>query len=281
MTRVLLITGDHPRHLHAVVSIASVHEIAGWIIEAREPILPTIPISDSFIDAELKEFWDLHFQARYTSEYRFFVNECDEFDLTSAKSMDSLSSRILRVDKDSLNSTSTIAFVRETNADVAISYGCHVLRKNFLDEMPIEKYNIHGGLSPWYRGCITHFWPSYLLEPQMTGMTLHRLTHILDGGEIVHQNSASLVRGDGLHDLACRTVRSFQKELPSVITAIEKGDYQLNAQKSSGKLWLASDWNAQHLKLIYGFFQDRVVDYCLDAGKTALTKKIIKLTCES
>ena len=111
MTRVLLITGDHPRHLHAAVSIASVHEIAGWIIEDRGPILPTIPISDSFIDAELKEFWDLHFQSRYTSEYRFFVNECDEFDLTSAKSMDSLSSRILRVDKDSLNSTSTIAFV--------------------------------------------------------------------------------------------------------------------------------------------------------------------------
>ena len=40
MTRVLLITGDHPRHLHAAVSIASVHEIAGWIIEEREPIYP-------------------------------------------------------------------------------------------------------------------------------------------------------------------------------------------------------------------------------------------------
>ncbi len=277
MTKVLLITGNHPRHLHAVASIAASHEIVGWIIEERGPLLPQIPISDLNIDDELKVFWDRHFKARNKSEYRFFVDEFSEFNLLSKKSLDLLSPRILRVSEDTLNSSSTISFVSKTDANVAISYGCHVLKKSILDEMPLEKYNIHGGISPWYRGCITHFWPSYFLEPQMTGMTLHRLTHVLDGGEIVHQNSASLVRGDGLHDLACRTVRSFQGELPSIINRIEKGDYQLFEQKSSGKLWLASDWNAHHLRLVYGLFEDKIVDYCLDSGKIALPKKIKRI----
>jgi hypothetical protein len=35
----------------------------------------------------------------------------------------------------------------------------------------LARWNIHGGLSPWYRGAITHFWPSYMLEPQLTGMS--------------------------------------------------------------------------------------------------------------
>ncbi len=278
MTKVLLITGDHPRHLHAVASIASFHEIVGWIIEEREPLLPKFSISDLNVDTELKEFWDRHFHARYTSEYRFFVDEFSEFDLVSKKSRDLMSPRILRVSQDSLNSSSTISFVSNTDADIAISYGCHVLQKKILDEMPLEKYNIHAGISPWYRGCITHFWPSYFLEPQMTGMTLHRLTDVLDGGQILHQNSASLVRGDGLHDLACRTVRSFQEELPSLISRIETGDYHLEEQKSSGKLWMASDWNPHHLRLVYGFFEDKIVDYCIDSGKVALPKKIKRVS---
>ena len=26
-------------------------------------------------------------------------------------------------------------------------------------------WNIHGGLLPWYRGCLTHFRPNYCTEP--------------------------------------------------------------------------------------------------------------------
>lgn len=61
-------------------------------------------------------------------------------------------------------------------------------------------------------------------------MTIYRFIHVLYGGEIVHQNSTSLVRWDGLFDLACRTVRSFQEELPSLFSGIEKGGYQLHEQ---------------------------------------------------
>ena len=111
----------------------------------------------------------------------------------------------------------------------------------------------------------------------MTGMTMHRLTPVLDGGEIIHQNSGELVRGDGLHILASRTVKSFFEETPKVVQSISKGDYSLAPQKSSGKLWLASDWHPNHLKIIYEYFEDKIVDYCLDNKIEKVTKNLVRL----
>ena len=151
------------------------------------------------------------------------------------------------------------------------------IKNKTLEELPKKSFNLHGGISPWYRGSITHFWPSYFLEPQMTGMTLHQLTKDLDAGGIVHQNSGVLERGDGIHDLSCRTLKSFITELPFVINKILKDDFQLSTQKSSGKLWLNSDWRPEHLKLVYEYFNNKIVDYVLDNLDHSIKKTIIKM----
>lgn len=276
MVKVLLITGNHPRHLYAAGQIALQHEITGWVIQDRGEFLPQAPPPNQFLDSHLQNLFDKHFRSRYDCEHRFFVDEECDFNLLSAGFVASLCNHIHHTNKESLNSMCTGEFLSSVSADVAISYGCSVLKNELLDRMPMEKYNLHGGLSPWYRGCITHFWPSYMLEPYMTGMTMHRLTSVLDGGEIIHQNTASLVRGDGLHELACRSVRSFLAEVPIVISSINNGEYHLHTQRSAGKLWTASDWDPSHLKFVYDYFQNQIVDYCLDLGKTEVSKQIIR-----
>ena len=50
----------------------------------------------------------------------------------------------------------------------------------------------------------------------MTGMTVHDLSQELDAGDVVHQNAVDLVKGDGIHDLACRAVFGLGKELPKL-----------------------------------------------------------------
>ena len=96
----------------------------------------------------------------------------------------------------------------------------------------------------------------------MTGMTLHQVTQELDGGRIVHQKGASLCAGDGLHMLAARTTRDFFVELiPLISLCIQKNFFPAGlVQKRPGKLWLKSDWQPEHLQLIYGQFNDRIVD---------------------
>ncbi len=274
MSKIFLITGNHPRHFFLAWTLAKTNDLVGWVIEDRGDLIPKNLIDHE--DLNLRELYTMHFKKRYDAEYRFFIEE-PSIDMESKKFISSICPNIKNVSKEELNGPSVIEFITSLDIEIAFSYGCHILQNHILQRLPSEKYNFHGGISPWYRGCITHFWPSYMLEPQMTGMTMHRLTPVLDGGEIIHQNSGELVRGDGLHSLTSRTVKSFFEETPKVVQSISKGDYSLAPQKSSGKLWLASDWHPNHLKIIYEYFEDKIVDYCLDNKIEKVKKNLVRL----
>ena len=102
---------------------------------------------------------------------------------------------------------------------------------------------------------------------------LHQVTQELDGGRIVHQKGATLCRGDGLHMLAARTTRDFFNEvIPLISSCVEKNFFLLVCyKKRKGKLWLKSDWRPEQLQLIYGLFNDKIVDEYL-SGKLPNTK---------
>ena len=172
-----------------------------------------------------------------------------------------------------LNSDETVKFINSFHPKLILTYGCSKIEANLIDRLPCPFWNCHGGLSPDYRGVMTHFWPSYMLEPQMTGMTLHQVTQELDGGRIVHQKGATLCRGDGLHMLASRTTRDFINEVITLISScVEKNFFPAGLlQKRKGKLWLKSDWRPEQLQLIYGLFNDKIVDEYL-SGKLPNTK---------
>ncbi len=270
---ILLITGSHPRHLYFAEYLSKNFNISAWIIERREVFSPTKKDLEK-IDKKYRTLYQKHFNDRAISEENFF----NGLDINQSKfNPKKICNNLIFCDKSSLNSPKVYRFLENLDLKVCLSYGCHVLKDEILDILPFNKFNIHGGISPWYRGCITHFWPSYLMEPQMTGMTMHQLTNKLDGGDILHQNSGVLNKGDGIHDLTCRTVKSFISELPHVITKVLDNNFELIPQKSSGKLWVASDWGPQHLELIYNTFENKIVDYCLDNNITEVKKKIIRV----
>ena len=106
-----------------------------------------------------------------------------------------------------------------------------------------------------------------MLQPQMTGMTIHELTNKLDAGDVIHQCAADLVRGDGLHDLSCRAVKKLGIEILKLIELLLEGKEIIKKEhKTSGKLWIGKDWRPEHLHLIYEFYEDRIVDEYLDGN---------------
>jgi hypothetical protein len=99
----------------------------------------------------------------------------------------------------------------------------------------------------------------------MTGVTLHELTMQIDGGDIVHQSLAPLVRGDGLHDLACRAMMAAGDDLQRLLAVMDAGTtVQPVRQRTTGRLWRSADWRPVHLRLVYEQFEDRIVDAQLD-----------------
>ena len=250
--KIVFITGDHPRHSYIARALASTGHLVAIVSERRDAFVPEPP---AHLDQGLKTLFRHHFRARETAEAKHF----GAIEWPDVPRHDTV--------VDALNGADVQELLRHHKPDLLLSYGCHMLSDDTLACTDGERWNIHGGLSPWYRGAITHFWPSYMLEPQMTGMTVHDLTNALDAGDVVHQCVAELVRGDGLHDLAARAVMALAEELPALVAHLAAGRPVIkHAHRTSGKLWPSRDWRPEHLRVIYEIYGDRIVDHYLDGA---------------
>ena len=258
-----LITGDHPRHLFFAKAIAENNIIDTWIIQSRENFKTNTYESNT----KLTELEKLHFEKREIAENLFFKN----FDKIKEKNI----KNIIKINKEDLKNGNLIKILKDTENLNLITYGCLKLNEDILNLFKLNKFNVHGGLSPWYKGSATHFWPSYLLEPEFTGMTLHNLTQDIDGGNIIHQTSVNLNSKDNLHENACRCVKEFIDEFSALLEKkfLEKRHDGIK-QKTSGRIWTSKMWHPGLLEVIYNQFDDKINRYCLENKKLRKPKLI-------
>jgi folate-dependent phosphoribosylglycinamide formyltransferase PurN len=251
--KIILLTGSHPRHLFLAQSLYQEGLLGGLLIETRGSF---VPAPDARLSDRDRAHFIRHFKDREESEEKAFGKiDADNFSGIP----------LLEATKEELNSPEIRSWISSIQPDVAISYGVHKLGDELLSILPSYAWNIHGGLSPWYRGNATLFWPFYFLKPNWAGMTIHQLTAKLDGGGIIHHSVPILERGDGIHDVACNAVKQAGEDLIRLLSMI-RGGQPINAvsQKSSGKLFTTADWLPQHLRLIYETFNNDIVDRYLD-----------------
>ena len=256
--KITFVMGSHPRHYHIAKKIFEAGFLSRILIETRENMLPIRP---SDLSQNIAELYDEHFVGRERAEQRHFGSPTK------------LQVETKVIEKNELNSTEVIDYINEANTDLILSYGVHKFTNETLGTLNAKyKWNIHGGLSPWYRGVLTHFWPTYMLEPQMIGMTIHELTEAIDGGDVVHQVAAELIRGDGIHDTACRAVLALGEEISKLLKIVSEGGYRGSMKhKTSGRIWRAIDWRPEHLKQIYTLYDNKIVDRYID-GEFANSK---------
>lgn len=260
--KVLLLTGSHPRHLYLVNQLAKLGIVTAHVIEKRGAFIPQPPANLEELDH--KNFIR-HFADRDEAEHRHFKgNNQVNYEIPT-----------LDVSLATLNSAETIEWVKNQTFDLAISYGVHKLSDELLEVMPAHSWNIHGGLSPWYKGNTTLFWPFFMLRPNWAGMTIHRLTARLDAGEIIHQSIPQLAYGDGLHDVASKAVIQVAKDLATIIQNISLENIQYIPQRGNGKLWIGTDWMPQHLRFVYNVYNNDIVDQFLDGKLPKVEPPII------
>lgn len=251
---ILFLTGDHPRHIYFANKIIENFPNSFIAIQKREPhiLKPGDFYNGNLLSKNEKKLWNLHFEERADTEKRWFgtsdLLEKDYF-----------------IDEEKLYSDKYEKDFITLHPKILLSYGCGIIGEHTTKVGQLANLNFHGGLSPWYKGTATHFWPSYLLEPEFTGVAIHELSSKIDSGPLVHQVSAKLVKGDGIHDLSSRVIQKAIDECIRLLkNIIKNGRYQSIPQGKTGKLFLNSDWNVTHLKLVYEMFENRIVDWRLN-----------------
>lgn len=254
MPKVLFFTGSNPRHGYIAQQL---WEQGGLVAVIQEQRLDFTPIPPTDLSEHMLALWQHHFDQRQVQENRFFSNSWKELQAQAGSQLE-----ILKISTEETNSPQVLSFLQHYQPDIVLSYGCHFITANTQQSVPQSTfYNIHGGLSPYYRGVATHFWPSYFLEPQMTGMTLHNTESRLDGGDILLQTTYTPHPHDNLHAVACRVVKESAQQIAKYIAALKEQKLPLGQkQTTSGKLFLSSDWRPDHLRLIYDFYNDAIVD---------------------
>lgn len=265
----LAITGNHPRHLYYLNSIANCCDLIGAVIEKRESFMPTPPESLNKVDHDnfLK-----HFKNRERYELEYFGKE---------KNLPSCP--ICYFEDNKFSEEKVIDYINQQAPDVIFIFGVLDFTRKIKDRINqnIILINLNTGLIQRYNGDATLFWPFYFLEPNWAGATFHILDNNLDTNSIVHQSVPYLKKGDTIHEVASKVLLEASKDVKIIIDYLEKNNSDLPiVQKASGKIFFSNEFRPEHLRLIYNLFDDNLVDSYLNNEITPKEPNLIRLNNE-
>lgn len=215
-------------------------------MEAKGP-LPTSPIEGE--NRIIQE----HFLERNTKESIYFGGN-EKFILEK--------DRILSVPFGESNSNETFKFITGLNPDMVILYGCSIIKPLLLSYYDKKVLNLHLGLSPYYRGAGTNFWPLVNREPECVGATIHVPILTVDAGPILLQARPPMEFTDSCHDIGCKAIIAGTNMMIKGINLHFGGKIQPEFQKPRGKLYKNKDFNAEAVvKMLKNFASNMIGEY--------------------
>ena len=247
--KLLLFTGTHKRHKFLHSEVLAHCDEALCVTVQREDVLPQPPKNISQHD---KKLFTMHFENRKKIEDEKF--KCDNTNTLAQY-------RSIQVQPNELNTLEVAKEVKDFDADMAFIFGGHLILDPVLSVLPENKINMHLGLSPWYRGAATLFWPFYFLQPQFAGVTFHQIIESPDAGEIIHQCVPQLFKGQTIHEVSANCIIQAKDDI-SLLFNHWKNHKCFNGkiQKTTGRVWRGRDFHPSHLRVIYDLFEDKMVD---------------------
>jgi len=241
--RLLVIVGTQLRHQYFLATLAEKFPLAG-VIEYQRTLVQPPKLDKEYFRKEDLEIEKKHLGELQQSETSFFKSRVD--------SMSKNNVGVLRVAGEAeLNSIDSIEWVRSVNADVMIDYGSGILRQNLLGALPHWKINLHGGISPYYKGSATLFWPFYFQQPELAGATFHLLSEKIDGGDILQHVRPRMFADDNITDIMCRCIVEASDIAVMLLKKLQTtGDLELFPQKGTGKLFLEKDYKPSCVRVV-------------------------------
>mgnify|MGYP002386779002 CR=1 FL=1 len=156
-----------------------------------------------------------------------------------------------------INHPDLVALARELRPDVVAVFGTSLLRGETLKLGRLGILNLHGGLSPEYRGADCTFWALYNGEPEKVGCTLHYIDAGIDTGRLIAHVSPEVGAGDTELVLFWRAVQDSAEVYAEAVERLAKGEQLGRAQPGKGRLYQVRD---------RGLRQEKALDARLAAG---------------
>lgn len=227
---IALVTADQRRHAWFARQLAGDARLrlVGVVREAKRP-------SARGENEDQDRLITEHLAARDEAEARYFAG-------TAA--IDELDVPVLDVAWGHSNDTSAAEWVARTQPGRLILFGSSIIREPLLRQFDAATINVHLGLSPYYRGTASNFWPLVNGEPECVGATIHLATLSVDAGPIIRQVRPEMEPDDGVHDIGCRALIAGTGVMREAICSHAAGRAALTPQRDGGRLYRATDFHA-------------------------------------
>lgn len=147
-----------------------------------------------------------------------------------------------------INHPDVVKLARDVQPDLICVFGTSLIRGELLDEGRLGIVNLHGGLSPEYRGADCTFWALYNNEPDKVGCTLHYIDAGIDTGRLIAHVSPEVGAGDTELVLFWRAVQDSAAVYAEAVERIACGEQFGALQPGRGRLYQVKDRGLRHEK---------------------------------
>jgi folate-dependent phosphoribosylglycinamide formyltransferase PurN len=264
--KAILLTSTFRRHQAVANYIATRCELAGVWQETKTFVPERYAVS-----ADDHAVIQAHFDARDASEAAYFAAD--------ARLRVEPGTVVRPVEGSGCNDASEVAAMAALHPDVVFVFGTGILREQLISTFAGRIINIHLGLSPYYRGAGTNFWPLVNREPEYVGATIHYLDAGIDTGPIIAHARPLIASGDGPHDLGNKAIVAAARLLVDAGEAHVKGRAIAVPQRDAGRLYQRKDFNAEAVRRLYRNFESGMIDeYLADRAARDGALHLVELT---
>jgi methionyl-tRNA formyltransferase len=232
--RAIVLTSNKPRHAYLASTIAKAFDVQ-FVIREEKGAYYANEVAEHPLVAE-------HFERLGESERAYF-GEGSWPDV-----------KIVDCPKSAVNDPEQIEMAVAARPEVVFLFGTSILGEDWLVPFDGRIINLHLGLSPFYRGSATLFWPVANGELECVGATIHLAVRRVDAGPILARIKPELAVGDSYYDIGNKTIRRAIDQLPHVGKSFLAGDIEpFPQQLSSGSVYRKRDFNPTVLRAALDF----------------------------
>jgi len=203
--KIVVLTSNSLRHKFLANTLSSYCDDALIISECK-------PQTSSFDDSKNYTKIENHFLLRDNTEKSFFPN--DNYFIP----------KTLPILYKEVNSPYVYKVIKNFKPDILIIFGSSIIKEPLISLLPTGHIiNLHLGISPYYRGSGTNFWPFVNNELEYLGSTILHLDAGIDTGDIICHVRPKIELNDNVHTLGCKIIKSSVESLIKIIKLLDEG----------------------------------------------------------
>lgn len=145
-----------------------------------------------------------------------------------------------------INHPDVVALARSLKPDLIAVFGTSLISGKLLEEGRLGIANLHGGLSPEYRGADCTFWALYNGEPEKVGCTLHWIDAGIDTGRLIAHISPEIRPDDDELSLFWRSVQTSATAYAEFLRRLAAGERFGQSQPHKGHLYQVKQRGLRH-----------------------------------